>query len=317
MSQDPESGWQGPEDEVRPGIIALDAQHADLVAYCRAVTGQEDDAVRTARTVLDSAQAQLTDPDQLRAWLFALARMEILAGSEPAAREVFDLVYRLGIRPDDLPVVLGIAPIEADQLLAAAEAEYGDNPDQTERQPDLAAVGSPDQMLDAQLPYLVAYCSALTGLEQHAVGTAHSVLDSARSLLTDPDRLRAWLFALARREMQADAAPGVTEVLELVHQYGIRAEDLPTVLGIAPFEADQLLAAAEEEYVSSAVSSGYREADSRDSEDWHDEARGASWESSAGWDDGADNESTEVSGARSQLVRELRGLLLKPPESAD
>jgi hypothetical protein len=316
MSQDPESGWLGPEDEVRPGIIALDAQLADLVTYCRAVTGQEEDAVRTARAVLDSAQSQLTDPDQLRAWLFALARMEILAGSQPAAREAFDLVYRLGIRPDDLPAVLGIAPIEADQLLAAAEAEYGDSTEQTERQPELAAVGPPDQMLDAQLAYLVAYCSALTGLEQHAVGTAHSVLDSARSLLTDPDRLRAWLFALARRETQADAAPGVAEVLELVHQYGIRAEDLPTVLGIAPFEADQLLVAAEEQYASSAFSSGYREADSRDSEDWHDDERATSWESSAGRDDDADPESNEVSGASSQLIRELRDLLLKPPESA-
>ena len=111
MSQDREPGWY------------LDAQLADLIAYCRAVTGREEDAVGTAHAARDAALNLLTDPDQLRAWLFALARMEILAGSEPDAGEVFDLVHRLGIRPEDLPVVLRIAPGEAEQVLAAAEEE--------------------------------------------------------------------------------------------------------------------------------------------------------------------------------------------------
>src|SRR5215471_4949564 len=120
MSQDREPVGQRPGNEVWPGTADLDAQLADLVAYCRDVTGQESDAVSTAHAVLNSARSQLTDPGQLRAWLFALARFELLAGSEPDAREVFDLVHRHGIHPEDLPVVLGIPPTEADQVLAAA-----------------------------------------------------------------------------------------------------------------------------------------------------------------------------------------------------
>ncbi len=76
MSQDREPGWQQPGDDVRPGPAALDTQLPDLVAYCRAVAGREEDAVRTAHAVLDSAQSVLNDPEQLRAWLFALARTE-------------------------------------------------------------------------------------------------------------------------------------------------------------------------------------------------------------------------------------------------
>src|SRR5215475_9503425 len=162
MSQDREPVWQRPDDEAWPGATALDTELADLVAYCRDVTGREEDAVSTAQAVLDSARAQLTDPDQLRAWLFALARFELLAGSEPQAREVLDLVHRHGIQPDDLPVVLGIPPIEADQLLAAAEAEYGDTLGSDDRPGwDDSTQLFEGQPGDNQLGPLVAYCRTL------------------------------------------------------------------------------------------------------------------------------------------------------------
>lgn len=332
MSQDQEPAWQGPDYEVRPDPGAFDTQLGDLVGYCRAITGREEDAVSTAHGVLDSAQSLLNEPDRLRAWLFALARMEILAASAPQNQEIFDLVHRHGIRPEDLPVVLGISPVDADELLAAAEEDVGwddlagrdDTTYLNEGRPELPAVESRGEMFERQLPGVVAYCHALTGREEDAVSTAHAVLGSARSLLTQPDRLRAWLFALARREMLGDAAPGAQEILDLVHQHGIRAEGLPIVLGISPIEADELLAAAEEEHASSAFSAGHRDADSRHSEGWHDDRswddRAAAWDSSAawddgvGWDDGADWD--ETFGPKSHRLQDIYGLFRKPPESA-
>ena len=342
MSQDREPSWQWPDDDaVGTGTAALASNLADLVVYCRTVTGRDEDADAAAHAILDSAQSLLTDPDQLRAWLFALARVEVLADSEPDAREILDLVHRHGIRPEDLPVVLGIPPAEADQMLAAAEAEYGvedwdrhpgwdDSTHLIEPQPDQTPAGSPGAMLDAQLPNLLAYCSALTDGEEAAIGTAHSVLGTSRSLLTDPDRLRAWLFALARQELLADTAPGEQEVLDLVHQHGIRAEDLPTVLGIPQAEADQLLAVAEEEYASSAFSSWRPEADPDDGDgrpddmSWDD--RAAAWDDSAArdygagvdddgdWEDSADWDQTF--GPKRHGLHDLYAMLRKPPESA-
>jgi len=344
MSRDQEPGWQKPDDEVRPDPAAFDAQLGDLVAYCRAVTGREEDAVSTAHGVLDWAQSLLTDPHRLRAWLFARARVEILAASEPQAREIFDLVHRYGIRPEDLPVVLGISPVEADELLAAAEEEAGwdDRAGRdysaylNEGQLDLPAVESRGEMFDTQLPGLVAYCRALIGRQDDALSVAHAVLGSAQFLLTDPDGLRAWMFALARMQMIGDAAPGPQEILDLVHQHGIRAEDLPIVLGISPIETDQLLAAAEEEYAGSAFSSWHRDADARHSGGQHDDRswddRAAAWETSAArdddvswddgagwddgtnWDDGADWD--EALGPKSHRLQDIHDLFRGPPESA-
>src|SRR5215469_11320188 len=305
MSQDREPGRQWPDEAVLTGAAALDTHLADLVVYCRTVTGSDEDAVSAAHAVLDSAQSLLTDPDKLRAWLFALARVEILADSEPDAREMLDLVHRHGIRPEDLPVVVGIPPVSADQMLAAAEAEYDDvkywdhRPgwdDSThliERQPDLTAVGSPGEMLDAELPNLVAYCSALADGEEEAMGTAQSVLGSSRSLLTDPDRLRAWLFALARQEMLADTAADAQEIFDLVHRYQIRAENLPAVLGIPHAEAAKLLATAEKEYFRGVLGAGQHEANSRESQDWQEDV-----------------------GPKSHRLQDFYGLFRKLPESA-
>jgi hypothetical protein len=297
MSQDPEPGWRGTDGEVRTGLAAFETHLGDLVAYCHAFTGRDEDAISTAHGVVESARSLLNDPGQLRAWLFALARMEILAGSPPQAREIWDLVHEHGIRPEDLPTVLGISPVEADEKLAAAEEEIGwDYPAGREdaaylngRLPDPPAAVAGGDVLDLQLPSVVAYCSGLTGRED-AVSAAHEILGSARSLLSDPHRVLAWLVGNARRELAGDAAPGPREMLDLVHLHGIRAEDLPIVLGIAPIEADALLAAAEEEYASGALRSADSAADSRDSEGWNDDnsrADDSNWAEESSWDDRA------------------------------
>src|SRR5215467_5581392 len=254
MSDDREPDWPGPPDDGgRPDPAAIDAQLPAVEAHCRAVTGREDEAVRAAGVVIESARSLLTDPERLRAWLLANARRELLGDAAPTAQDAFDLVHRHGIQPEDLPVVLGMPPTEADELLAAAEEELGwgtnwsDTAYANEGNPDLPAVGSSGGMFDTQLLAVVAYCRAVTGREDDAVSAAGVVIESARSLLTDPQRLRAWLLANARRELLGDAAPTAQEAFDLVHRHGIQPEDLPVVLGMPPTEADELLAAAEEE----------------------------------------------------------------------
>ena len=109
----------------------IKAQLADLVAYCRALTGEEADAVSTANSVVDSAHSLLNDPALLRAWLFALARRQVIEArpggggqaDSPQPGEILDLVYRHGIRRQDLHLVLGIPASEAEERLAAAEAD--------------------------------------------------------------------------------------------------------------------------------------------------------------------------------------------------
>jgi hypothetical protein len=124
--------------------------------------------------------------------------------------------------------------------------------------------------------------------------------------------------------MLGDAAPGVQEILDLVHQHGIRAEDLPIVLGIPPTEADELLAEAEEEYARAAFSSGHDDSDLRHGEGWQDDSswddRAAAWSSRAasddgvGWDDAADWDT--AFGPKSHRLHDTPGLHRKPPETA-
>jgi DNA-directed RNA polymerase specialized sigma24 family protein len=72
----------------------------------------------------DEPDAKVADPglDDLAGQLEeVLPAFMMLLGRE---REVLDLVYRHGIRPDDLPAVLGVPADRAGALLAAAEAEF-------------------------------------------------------------------------------------------------------------------------------------------------------------------------------------------------
>jgi DNA-directed RNA polymerase specialized sigma24 family protein len=138
-----------------PELFGSDLTH--LFDYCRALQGQDAGAARTALSVLDSPHEALRDRDELRAWLFGLARSISLAlctpGRDgppylPAAliaassqqtddgvvrafraltdrdREILDLVYRHGIRPADLPAVLLVPAAEVYRCLAIAEEEF-------------------------------------------------------------------------------------------------------------------------------------------------------------------------------------------------
>lgn len=153
--------------------------------------------------------------------------------------------------------------------------------DESVRRDPRAAADKVPQMFDAHLAHLFDYCQALLGREDDAAGITRSVLNSADALLHDPDRLRAWLFGLARRHAlgfgapaghepsYAPSAPGGDaddrdpvraaairsayrsltdrdrEILDLVHRHGIRIPDLEAVLGIPADEALQRLADAE------------------------------------------------------------------------
>ncbi|MBO0831085.1 MAG: hypothetical protein J2P29_03845, partial [Actinobacteria bacterium] len=110
-----EPGWQGPSIEVLPGPAAVDPQLDDLAAYCRAVTGREEVAVAVAHDVLGAASSLLNDPHQLRAWLFANARVQMVGDATPGAQEIMDLVHQHGIRAQDLPLVLGVPPADANE----------------------------------------------------------------------------------------------------------------------------------------------------------------------------------------------------------
>jgi DNA-directed RNA polymerase specialized sigma24 family protein len=196
-----------PEPE-KPAVVdhdllapTLERESARVFEYCRALIGRaligrEDVAVSATAAALDSARSMLRDPDRLRAWLVDLALRQA-PPAEPVAdpapdqgvlrpdgREAFELVYRHGIHREDLGAVLGVPAGEASALLAAAELELGRpeplaEPDPAEPDPAEAAPG--------------------------AAG-----LISGQSLLPDADRLRAWLFALARQEAVAAVSSGST-----------------------------------------------------------------------------------------------------------
>ena len=136
MSRRSGAGSRSDRDAEPPGAddqsafaAMLDEHEAHLFDYCSRLVGDQAEAVSATETAMNAAQSLLADPDRLRAWLFALARQEIAAKMQPSDQhpdaEVLDLVYRHGIRPEDLPAVLGISPKQAMAMLAGAEAEVG------------------------------------------------------------------------------------------------------------------------------------------------------------------------------------------------
>jgi hypothetical protein len=167
----------------------LEREAARVFEYCRALIGREDVAVSVTEAALSSARSMLQDPEELRAWLADLARRQTPLAEQatdprsdrvillPDSREVVELVYRHGIHHEDLGAVLGVPADDASVLLAAAELELG--------RPEPPA--EPDQ-----------------------AGAAPELADltSGHSMLPDPDRLRAWLFALARQEAVAAVSSG-------------------------------------------------------------------------------------------------------------
>ncbi len=104
----------------------LDEHEAHVFEYCRRLAGDESDAASATETAMIAAQSLLADPGRLRAWLFALARQELVTRYQPADQdqddEIRDLVHLHGIRPEDLPAVLGVTAEQARVMLADAEA---------------------------------------------------------------------------------------------------------------------------------------------------------------------------------------------------
>jgi DNA-directed RNA polymerase specialized sigma24 family protein len=135
------------------------------------------------------------------------------------------------------------------------------------------------EMFDAHAEHLFDYCNSLLADQEEAASAAEAILIAAQSILQDREKMRTWLFTLARRECillspekadgdiedlpgagaseAASGSPGEPmpplralpqrqrEALNLVHRYGILPDDLATVLGVPPEEAQALLEAAE------------------------------------------------------------------------
>lgn len=151
--------------------------------------------------------------------------------------------------------------------------------------PDQRDAPSADH-LSSDLAHLFDYCRARLGQDAESIRTARSVLDSAHEPPLDRDRLRAWLFGLARslavalRPADSDepsylpaalvAAPSQRtdtdvlrafraltdrdrEILDLVYRHGIRPADLPAVLIVPAEEAYRCLVNAEGEFISLAA----------------------------------------------------------------
>lgn len=158
----------------RDTFAQFEREAARVFDYCRALTGRDDVAARLAEAALSSARSMAADPDLLGAWLVALARRQALAteGGAADSREVFELVYRHGIRREDLGAVLGVPVDEAVAALAAAELEFA--------RPVTPAEPDPAEEAPSRLE-----------------------VASGQSLLRDQDQLRAWLFALARQQALA------------------------------------------------------------------------------------------------------------------
>jgi hypothetical protein len=170
-----------------PELFGSDLAH--LFDYCRTLLGQDAQAIRTARAVLDSAHEPLPDRERLRAWLFGLARSlalalrppgddepsylppALIAGSSQQTdngvlrafraltdreREILDLVYRHRIRPADLPALLIVPAEEVYRCLVHAEEEF------------ISLAAGPDAGLRADLADIAALpLAALPAVEGH------------------------------------------------------------------------------------------------------------------------------------------------------
>ncbi|UBU19166.1 sigma-70 family RNA polymerase sigma factor [Nonomuraea gerenzanensis] len=145
--------------------------------------------------------------------------------------------------------------------------------------------GALSALYDAHAESVYRYCwSLLLSAESAQVALRDTLIaaEAHAGALADPERLRVWLYALARVEClrrRAAAPPGAAEalaeapplddpadadlrvmawnavqslpvaereVLELVHRHGLPAADLTQVLGLAPRRLEQLLEEAGE-----------------------------------------------------------------------
>jgi DNA-directed RNA polymerase specialized sigma24 family protein len=120
----------------------LDEHQSHVFEYLCRLIGDDAEAASATQTAMNAAQSLLGDPGRLRAWLFALARQEIATQIRQPRQdqdvEIRELVHRHGIKPQDLPTVLGISAEQAQAMLADAESDIESEP------ADVAAAADPD-----------------------------------------------------------------------------------------------------------------------------------------------------------------------------
>ena len=153
----------------------------------------------------DLRDAEATDPDlggmASRAFWRARPPSTALADRD---REVLDLVYRHGIRPEDLPAILGVSSDRASELLTAAEAKFS-------RSANLATAGEADAAIAPMADMPLAALPA--SVWERTVGTeldADPPFSRWQTELTGPEptarRGSAALPARARRRLRIAAA---------------------------------------------------------------------------------------------------------------
>jgi DNA-directed RNA polymerase specialized sigma24 family protein len=137
-------------------------------------------------------------------------------------REVLDLVYRHGIRPEDLPAILGVSADHALELLTAAEAEFS-------RSANPATAGEGDASVEqiAELPLAALPASVW----RHTVGAVPDAdlrfsrweMQLAESEPTKARRRPAALPAQARRRLRVGAVlllPAAATVAAVIYFLG-------------------------------------------------------------------------------------------------
>jgi len=208
----------------------FDAHAGHLFDYCSGLLGDEAEAASATEAALIAAQSLLQDRERMRAWLFALARRECISkdpdrsraaanessfGDEgddlarpilPAFsalhdedREILDLVYRHGIRPDDLPAILGVSPDQAEALLAAAVAELNQSAELgaelATRLPDDDASNLPVEQISA-LPLAPLPASIWSRTARGIFGTGLG--SESRSISAEPTAAESWVSPVRR-----------------------------------------------------------------------------------------------------------------------
>ena len=126
----------------RQECLSINPDSADGPAY--APPPNVSAAVPNAALSDAAVAADVTDPDLFASSGSVLPAFSTLSDRD---REVLDLVYRHGIRPEDLPAVLGVPPDRAIALLAAAEAQFS-------RSAEVGPGAQPEQIADLPLAVL-------------------------------------------------------------------------------------------------------------------------------------------------------------------
>jgi DNA-directed RNA polymerase specialized sigma24 family protein len=183
----------------------LDEHQSHVFEYLRRLIGDDAEAASATQTAMNAAQSLLGDPGRLRAWLFALARQEIVTQIQQPGQdqdaEIRELVHRHGIKPQDLPTVLGISAEQAQAMLADADADI------EIEAADVAAAADPDADALGEIDALLA--AETTAMAQVPVAEVARVPEAA-----------ADKAAVVAAEPSAPSAPGEPAELDAAAQVG-------------------------------------------------------------------------------------------------